>query len=143
MKTRAGFVSNSSSSSFIVGLQREPDSANDLFISWLPWSKGPVAFKSSCPHCVAKAVWEMLDNGWIYGGGNPDDGDDTRLAARELSAETRQKIGPDGYNEPKLNAILKQYPYVLHVRVPYTHYLNEELKEMAEALENTALLWGE
>lgn len=141
MKIRTGFVSNSSSSSFIIGLPREPQSAKELLELWVPgWEIVDPKVVGACPRCLAKAIWELM-GGWT----DPDDSDDTKAAAGELSAEDKaQRLDATGggYDDSKVAGIVKRHPYLLHVKVPLSHYLRAELKALT-VLENTGFLWGE
>lgn len=63
MKIRNGFVSNSSSSSFVVAFPRRPESREDLYCMMFENSRSPVEYLGDYeaePHEIVERVWDDI-----------------------------------------------------------------------------------
>lgn len=133
MKNRYGFVSNSSSSSFIVGLKSMPKNCSELRDMWMGKRDD---FEDACPRCLCQEVWEALDSCL---------GEDEVDIVVDVMADNIKEEVLAGKCEDDLKcfevANNNANACLLRVRIPYSHRLMPSMSELSEVLPNTGHMW--
>lgn len=131
MKLRTGFVSNSSSSSFVVGLKAMPKNSPELRSMWMGERDD---FEDACARCLCQEVWDAFENGCGE--------DEIDLVVEAMADDTKEAIlAHECEDALKCSEVAKNNEYLLRVRVPYRHRLMHAMSELSEVLPNTGHMW--